>query len=467
MKSRFVIFFITFIFFFGGTGFSGGIPDREKRLEELVKRLIEENKTLNKRLQSVEEELSRLKKEKTSSQEITKKVSSLNEEETEKKWYERFSIDGGVTGALMGTFGDANSIENVRSQQDVSYTMDLNINADFSKWGSFFIHLEGGDGDGLNNDVPSFSVPNYDAYKTTIGLDKAAVTISEAFYEFNFLDDRYGFDVGKMDISVLFDENEVAGDETTQFLSNIFVKSMGMNIPEPDSFYCPAFMVRANPIDLVEFRVIGAGVAEHGSDSVWHNPFDNGMLIMQANFMPRLLGKNGNFRFYGWIDKREYLKNKYLDEIDELPHDKVGKLADSSLTGWGFSFDQEFLNWLKGFARYSHTITDDRAAWSDDDGTWVMIPFNRTWSIGLELEGALWNRAGDAFSVAFGQTLLTDDYERANKHTANEKYLEAYYRFVFNKYFALSGDFQWVQNAGGNSKMDDIYIWGIRSQIDF
>jgi hypothetical protein len=157
-----------------------------------------------------------------------------------------------------------------------------------------------------------------------------------------------------------FDENEVAGDETTQFISNIFVKSMGMNIPEPDNFYCPAIMLKARPLEPLEFKVIGASVSEHGEDSVWHNVFDEGMVIGQMNFKPNLLGMDGNYRFYGWLDNRRYLKNKYIQEANS-DRGRADKLADDHLSGWGLSFDQEFLVGLRGFARYSQTINDNRA----------------------------------------------------------------------------------------------------------
>ncbi len=465
MKRSFTCLIIFFFITACTEVFAGGVPSpREQKLEEIVKQLIRENRKLSKRLETVEKELSNLKGRAV----VPAPAGSLGQEAAEEThWYDRFSLEGGVTGIIMGTLGDADSVGNVRSTQDASYTLDLNLDADFARWGKFFIHFEGGDGDGLNNDVPSFSVPNYDAYKTATALDEAALTISEAFYELSFLDDRYGFDIGKMDISVLFDENQVAGDETTQFLSNIFVKSMGMNIPEPDNFYCPAFQLRALPVDLLEFKVMAASVNAHGEDTVWHNVFDDGMIVGQMNVMPRLFGKNGNYRFYGWLDKRPYLRNSDLSKVQGTGYERAHKLADHSLNGWGLSFDQEFVEGLRGFARYSQTLTDDRAVWNSDEDAWEMIPFNRTWSTGLELDGGLWNRGGDVFSLAYGQTLLTDDYEETNDHTANENYIEAYYRLMTNEYLALSADFQWIRNAGGNSRMQDIFIWGLRSQLDF
>ncbi len=448
---------------------SAGDGAKQQRLEQLVRELIKENRQLNSRLANVEKELATLKKRQAyAKKEPAETEGGEQEEQGEaEQWYKRFSLSGDVTGILMGTLGDANSMDRVHSTQDASYTIDFNVNADFARWGRFFVHFEGGDGDGLNNDVPSFSVPNYDAYKTTIGLDQAALTISEAFYEFSFLDNKFGMDVGKMDISVLFDQNEAAGDETTEFLSNIFVKSMGVNIPEPDSFYCPAFMLRANPTDMVEFRIIGAGVAEHGDDSVWTDPFDNGMIIGQMNIMPGLFGRKGNYRFYSWLDKRRYMKVNELSKLPELSHEAGHRFADNSLYGWGLSFDQELLTGITGFARFSQTITNDRVTWNWDDNKWEILPVEGSWSVGFQLDGGLWNRGGDAFGLGFAETLLSHGYEKTRNHTAGEKYIEAYYRLGIVSRFALTGDFQWIKNAGGDTRMDDIYIWGVRSQIDF
>ena len=96
-----------------------------------------------------------------------------------------------------------------------------------------------------------------------------------------------------------------------------------------------------------------------------------------------------------------------------------------------------------------------------------MIPFNRLWTVGAQLSGGLWQRPNDVFGVAFGKTLLTDDYKKANADTADESYVESYYRWAATERFAISGDLQWVKNAGGNSRADDIYIFGLRGQLDF
>lgn len=432
-------------------------------LEETVRQLMEQNRQLMKqnrqlstRLKKVEKDMSEMKE--ASRGTYTENQTEGSDIEEEKPWYHRLAIEGGATGVLQASANNADNNPTGGDKADMAYTVDLNFEADLEKYGMFHIHVEGGDGEGMNDDVPSFSVPNYDAYATWNNNNQADLTFSEAFYENTFWDDRIDFNIGKMDISVLFDENEAAGDETTQFLSNIFVKSMGLTIPEPDGFYCPAAMVSVSPLELVEFRVVGASV-DNEDGNTWENIFGNDFIAGQMNFRPMLLNRQGNYRFYGWYDSRRYVEN------DHAAGTSYGD-GDHGRAGWGLSFDQEIAESFTAFARYSWT-EDDLSDWNADDNTWDIIPFNQTYSLGLSISGALWNRGDDGIGLAFGQTLLTDDYEDMENNTADEKYVEAYYRYTFSRHLALTADFQWTQNPGGSDSADDIYLFGIRSQIDF
>jgi hypothetical protein len=423
-----------------------------------IKQLRETTRTLIRRIETLEKEVARYKNTVTDVEEAKRQQESLKEAMGEirkiKDALGHLEISGGVTSVIQGTSGNDEG-----DATAAAFTIDLNLATHFGSYGSLYVHLEGGDGDGIQEHVPSFSIPNYDAYDTKNDDDQSGVTISEVFYEFSFFDDKLGFDIGKMDISVLFDENEVAGDETTQFLSNIFVKSMGMTIPEPDNFYCPAFMIHYAPMDLLEFRFIGASVKADNWDDLFSH--SHRFMALQANFRPEIMGRHGNYRFYVWRDNRRHLNN---NNVAAAPGRYNYSVADRDQNGWGLSFDQEITDTIRAFARYSQT-EDDIARYDEDE--WEIIPFDKTWSIGADFSGKMWNRKDDVLGIAFGQTILTDDYEKANNHTGDESYFEAYYRLALHERFSVSPDFQWIKNAGGNSRADDIYIFGIRGQLDF
>ena len=442
---------------------AGGAADNQD-LAETVKMLMEQNEALMKQNRELANRVQHLEKDMASMKQAPAEEAPAEAAaaEEEKPWYHRIAIEGGATGVLQASANNADNDTNPDGgdKADLAYTVDLNVEADLEKYGMFHIHIEGGDGDGMNNDVPSFSIPNYDAYATWNNANQADLTFSEAYYENTFWDEKIDFNIGKMDISVLFDENEAAGDETTQFLSNIFVKSMGLTIPEPDGFYCPGTMVSVSPVDFIEFRFVGAAVDDEDGNT-WENVFSNPFLAAQANFKPMLLNRQGNYRFYIWNDSRRYMD---VDDIHPLPnHYKNG---DDALSGWGLSFDQELADGITAFARYSWR-ENDLAEWNADDDAWEIIPFNQVYSVGLSIGGELWNRGNDGIGLAFGQTILTDDFKGDNDRTSNEEYVEVYYRYAVFERLALTADFQWIGDPGGFKTNDDVYLFGLRSQIDF
>ncbi len=456
-----VIFVICMIPFHALAGGGGTVPDAQiQALMEQNRALMEQNRNLARRLEAVESKLASIEQKSDKgdarlARELEEQSRAMADEDA---WYRHITIDGGMTGVVQGSANNGDNNPEGGDQVDAAYTFDLNLHADLGGYGNMHLHLEGGDGEGMNNNVPSFSVPNYDAYATLNNANLADLTISEVYYENSFFSDMLMFDIGKMDLSVLFDENEVAGDETTQFLSNIFVKSMGVVIPEPDEFYCPTMMFTLTPVELVEMKLIGAAVdTEH--KHVWEDVFSNGFLAGQVNFRPQIAGRQGNYRFYGWYDSRRYLDNDSISAIADF------RKADDHRSGFGLSFDQEVTDFLSMFARYSWT--DDKASWNRDDSRWELLPVNQMYTLGLALGGSLWNRPDDSLGLGFGQTILTSDFEEMEIDTSDECYIETYYRFHFNRYLALSADFQWIRNPGGLSDNDDAYIFGIRSQIDF
>ena len=419
--------------------------DIEKQVEEVKeqnKELMKRIDILEKRLKEYEEKQERMRKE--NKERIIDALGHI-----------RISAD--LTGIIQGTINNDDNNPGEGESADGAFTFDLNLATDFEKYGSFYVHLEGGDGEGLNDDVSSFSVPNYDAYATKNHNNQTDLTISEAFYELGLKDDTFVFDIGKMDISVLFDENEVSGDETTQFLNNIFVKSIGLTVPEPDNFYCPAFTLSFSPVDLVELRLIGASV----EDDNWEDIFDHGFMACQVSFKPVIKGRRGNYRVYAWLDNRNHLKNHYQGIASESYNDP---LAHDEQRGWGVSIDQELSDNITAFARYSQT-DDDLSLWNGSE--WEMIPFDRLWTAGMELKGLPWKRSDDAIGIGYGRILLTDDFKRANTDPDDEEYAELYYRYTLCERLALTLDYQWIANAGGNAHADDISILGTRAQIDF
>jgi high affinity Mn2+ porin len=356
----------------------------------------------------------------------------------------KISIDGGLTWVLQATDGAP------QNTTDLSYSMDLSLEAPVSKHGKAVIALEAGDGLGVDATLGSLSTANYDAFytnltNTTPGTTNVVVpSVSQAYYEGDYMEGRMTASVGKLDVYGNFDENAYANDETDQFLSAIFVRSAGTSYAELDQYYAPGIALKYSASEAIDLTLIAA----NGNGDGFNNVFDYMYLVGQIDFKPRLAGRDGNYRFYVISDARH---NAY-SEIN------TGKYTTN--TAWGLSFDQSIQDEVGLFARYS----------SQDDGIAENI-VKSSWSFGALFEGALWGRDRDTIGIGYGSVILND---KANPATVlgfssigDEGHIETFYKVGFSDHFTLTGDVQVITNNGGNGAADTVTVAGVRGQLNF
>ena len=97
------------------------------------------------------------------------------------------------------------------------------------------------------------------------------------------------FTMGKLDPVAYYDANEVANDETAQFLADIFVNSIAVEWPD----YTPGLRVAINPNDFIEFNL---GILSGDDD--WEDLFDDIFGIGEINLKPKFGELKGNYRFH-------------------------------------------------------------------------------------------------------------------------------------------------------------------------
>jgi len=380
----------------------------------------------------------------------------------------KLNISGGITSILQGTSGIADSGD----VTDFTYTFDLNLEAAISEKGKVAVALEAGDGNGVNDNIPSLSISNYDAYITESG-GIVTPSVSQAYYEGSFLDGQLGLRVGKLDVHGCHDENAYANDETDQFLTAMFTKYAGSIFPELDSYYAPGISLRYSPAEVADITLTAANGVGSGFEDITSNAYLGG----QVNIKPNLMGREGNFRFYAIYDAR----NNYRDI------DYSSKIEEN--TAFGLSFDQEISDGLGLFVRYA--MQDDSVlAWSDVNGDdsvdgWVdtdsdsivdtpevLNPVKSAVSGGVSLNGSLWRRDQDVVGIAYGVLINNKDNlayfdSTVIPNPGDESHFEVYYKLGFNDHFTLTPDLQVVTNAGGDADNDTITVYGLRAQMNF
>ncbi len=360
---------------------------------------------------------------------------------------EGLEIGAGGTMIVQGTNNVNNAASDVQkkvSRTDASYSADITFGKEFKEvGGKAFLHLESGQGAGLEDDLTLYSNVNRDADNDN------NVRLTEFWYEQGLFKDRAALTFGKLDPTAYFDNNEVANDETTQFLGRIFRNSPTIEFSDNTAGIRLAYL----PVEWLE---LGYGVFDGNSD--WEKIGDNLFNIGQVTFKTKFLGLPGNYRFLGW--NNNVYHTKWLD---------TEKTKEANY-GFGLSFDQKVTDIVTLFTRYGwqnpKVYNPDIMATGD-----LNYSLTHSWSSGFQVEGKPWGREKDVFAFAVGQVIPSDDYKKATDRLAKtEGHLETYYRIFVNDHLSISPDFQYIWNPFGKDVADDtngIFVGGMRAQVDF
>ena len=350
----------------------------------------------------------------------------------------------GVSSTFVGQYASNTDLagEEGGDQTDGSYSLDLEIEKEFNDWGLAFLHLETGDGAGVDRNYSMFSQLNRDADDSGDLL-----TLTELWYEHYLFDGQVTLGFGKLDPTCYVDQNEIANDETAQFLGHMFRNSPVIEFPDNHL----GVRTTITP-DIAPWMEIDAGFID--GDGNGDDLTDHGFIYSQINFKPLFLGEEypGNYRFYYWRNDTNH--SSYLNPR------KNWEAGD----GFGISIDQQIFDGVTLFSRFG---------WQDKE----VYMLETAWSIGSQIDGMHWGREEDYFGIAFGQAIPGGDYKNENtlidgitRNAGNEEHLELYYAFKANDHITISPDLQivWDPN-GGDGALTKSYaiIAGARIQLDF
>jgi high affinity Mn2+ porin len=185
--------------------------------------------------------------------------------------------------------------------------------------------------------------------------------------------------------------------------------------------------------------------------------------------------RKGHLRLLFYLNNGD-MGNYQQAILASAPGDPPNIIATRQLgrtkSGFGISADQEFEENVGMFVRISMS-----------DGineTWCFTEADRSFSIGMNVCGAQWNRKDDNVGVALVLNGLSSDHRNYLKdgglgfqlgdgklNYSNETAVEAYYSFkVPNTSIWLSGDYQLVLNPGYNRDRGPVNVASIRVHIE-
>jgi hypothetical protein len=347
----------------------------------------------------------------------------------DKSWVENIKIEFGLTAILQSTSG--NDFGENTDQADYAYSADLAFIGAIAQNQTLNVVIEAGEGDGANDNLGSRTAANYDSFISNFE-GETRTNVSQAYYEARFMDDKVTIAFGKMDHHSLTDGNEYAGNETSQFINGLFVRSAGVVFAESKNYYAPTFALFINPIDIASVIYT---YSKHDTEDV----FTEGDYVVELTISPKLGELQGNYRI-------AYFSNGG----DSTDHNNGDTKSNS---GINISMDQAVTENIGLFLRYA----------SQDDS---LSENEVTSSIsgGVSIGGGMWGRDGDNVGIAYGHLTLNE--ELVTQNNEGESVVEAYYRYEVNEHMAITADAQLYTDLERDDKRD-VTVFGIRMQAGF
>lgn len=422
--------------------------------------LLRELRLLRERIEQLETKIKAFEEKNVLTQaekkaEVPDEKDAVNQEET-KKLRKEFAavlealkgieIGFSATGVVQGSIGNHQN-QGIPSDRDRADRVDGSISADLEiskrigDHGLAMVIISGAYGEGLDPRIPSWWGINGDAE------GEQRVYLKQLWYEHELFDSGLIFTLGKLDLTWYFDTNQVANCENTQFLSPGFVNAAAIEFPDDNG---PGVRITLAPLELFD---ISFGWGEGDAD--WNDLGHRSFFIGEAGLHPLFGELQGNYRLYGWY------RRHHRDEGMVSWDDQARGISDSR-DGWGvgISLDQAVTPRIILFAR---------AGYQDEE----VYEFGWAWSLGAEVKGGYWGRKDDAFGIAYGMAMISDDYRAFRRSSgenwfrSNESHLELYYRFQVNDHIAISPDLQILWNAQGDARFDPVTIIGVRGTLEF
>ncbi len=347
------------------------------------------------------------------------------------------NIAAGVTMTGQGTDGND---KNPAGEDviDGSISADLEISVSIGERSEAFIGFEAGSGTGLADELDFNADGEPDLYwgfNADAGPD-TTLDFTEAWYEHSLADGKVMLTIGELDMTNYFDGNDIANDETTQFLADGFV-----NDPTIEFVGGPGIRLSVSPLDIIQVSI---GIQSDG----WEDLDEKNFLIAEVDIKPEFHGLQGNYRIYTWTNRGDHTADR--DPLNTGEHG----------AGIGISADQQVFNFMSLFARLGFRNNNLRE-----------YEFDTALSSGAAVSGSLWKRDNDILGLAYGRAFLTDhrrdDLRNSGSDPGDEEHYEVYYSFMFNEHVTITPDIQVVNSAQGNKDFKTIVIGGVRGQVTF
>ncbi len=357
-------------------------------------------------------------------------------------------ISAGASLVMVAQKAEGGATDKAQFTTRADLEVELPMGAIGQAEGRLFAHLRAGDGDGVDNGA---SVTSSFATSNSTAFNFNQPVLMQAWYQLDIPVGAASGDLGRIEVTLgkidpfgFFDGNNIADDESEQFLNLAFIHNplldAGGDIGVGEHGASPglrvAYLGDVNGSDNYAFSLglFGAGPGADFADS-----FDKPLAIAQAEYNGKTFGAlSGGYRAYLWSNANA--------------EDLTG--GRERHNGIGLSLDQQVSEHATLFSRLGKSTRGD-------------VAFDAAFTLGAELAGGLWGRADDRLGMAWGWLDPSREYTADTGFGKAENHFELYYKWQINAQLSLTPDLQWIKNPAGDGSADEVTVLGLRAKAAF
>jgi high affinity Mn2+ porin len=282
--------------------------------------------------------------------------------------------------------------------------------------------------------------------------------------------DRFTITLGKYALSDLFDNNSYSHDPRGQFMNWALMENGAWDYPANTHGYTYALTLEAKMGDWSARATTAAEPTEANGPTLEYRDGSHGETV-ELEHRHDWCGDSGVVRlllYNNTVDMGNYdeaLSNPKYD-TNVVNTRQLGR----NKYGFGLSVEQALANNIGAFMR---------VGWNDGrNETWAFTEIDRTATLGVSLNGALWRRNNDVAGIAGVVNGLSQDHERylaaggygfiigdGALDYEPEMIVEAYYLIALTDAFALTADYQFVANPAYNADRGPVNVIGVRAHV--
>ncbi len=274
--------------------------------------------------------------------------------------------------------------------------------------------------------------------------------------------------VGKVSGTDLFDDNAYAHDPRTQFNNWSLWANAAWDYPADTRGY--TWGIAVEWISGPWAARLGAFLEPKEANGL---EFDHDVAqahgtVLEVAHRHELAGHPGAVRLLAYGNKAGM--GVYRDALalsPSAPDVTQTRAPGREKYGFGLNVEQEIARGVGAFLR---------AGWNDGrTESWAFTEVERTLTLGVSLDGALWKRPGDALGLAAAWNGVNADHREylasgglgfmlgdGRLNAGAESVLDAFYRFQLVRFFAVSAEVQRFANLAFNKDRGPVTVWGLR-----